>query len=347
MMDAPARPTANMPALRTIPFIDAPSGPVQLAELRAASLQPLLAIAKETLSATTIRWGDRLSRRWLARSASPYRRDVESVERLLQVPGAYVLNLNYEWACTTGCHPRDGLAAMTLYRTLDWPLRLGAEVVVARHETPHGPYLNVTWPGFVGLLTAVAKGRFAAAINQGPMTYSFDRFGLGLPIDWCVNRIRVWRQRALPPTHLLRQVFETCRTYAQAKERLLTTPVAAPVFFTLTGTHPGEGCIIERRENDAVLHEGANVTANHWLNDQFHGRPRPIHSLDRREKLLELMPRATETFDWLQPPILNRLTRLACEMNAGVGSLVAQGWDGTVPQTTILACDTDAGIRRP
>jgi hypothetical protein len=339
-MDALSRPTAGITALRTIPFVDAPSGPVQLAELRAASLPSLLAIAKETLPEAAIRWGDGLSRRWLARSASPYGQDVARVERLLQVPGAYVLNLNYEWACTTGCHPRDGQNAMTLYRTLDWPLRLGAEIVVARHVTPLGAYLNITWPGFVGLLTAVAKGRFAAAINQGPMSFSFDRFGLGLPLDWCVNRIRVWRQRAIPPTHLLRQVFETCGTFAEAKEYLRTTPVAAPVFFTLTGMHPGEGCIIERRENDAVLHEGANVTANHWLNDRFRGRPRPIHSLERRAKLLELLPGAKQPFDWLQPPVLNHLTRLACEMNAAEGSLIVQGWDGPVPQTVVLTCDT-------
>ncbi|HEX9448381.1 MAG TPA: hypothetical protein VF920_10375 [Dongiaceae bacterium] len=58
---------------------------------------------------------------------------------------AYVLNLNYEWACTTGYHPRPGGAGMALYRTLDWPLRLGGAVVVGRHQTSHGPYLNVTW----------------------------------------------------------------------------------------------------------------------------------------------------------------------------------------------------------
>lgn len=344
-MDTPGTPAATQTALRTIPFIDAPTGPVQLAELQAASLQPLLAIAKETLSATTIRWGDRLSERWLARSASPYRRDVESIEHLLQVPGAYVLNLNYEWACTAGCHPRDGSDAMTLYRTLDWPLRLGGEVVVARHMTPQGPYLNITWPGFVGVLTAVAKGRFAAAINQAPMAYSLGRFGLGVSVDWCVNRVRLWRQHAMPPTHLLRQVFETCSSYDQAREHLLATPVAAPVFFTLTGTGPGQGCVIERREEDAILHEGTNVTANHWLTDRFHGRPRPIRSRDRRAKLLELLPAAKQPLDWLQPPILNRLTRLASEMNAATGSLVVQGWDGPVPQTAVLTCDTDPAIR--
>lgn len=346
-MDVPVRETASITALRTIPFIDAPAGPAQLAELRADTLRPLLAIARETLPELTIRYGDRLSRHWLARSASPYRADVATVDRLLQTPGAYVLNLNYEWACTTGCHPRDGSEAMTLCRTLDWPLRLGAEVVVARHETACGSYLNITWPGFVGLLTAVAQGRFAAAINQAPMGYSFGRFGLGLTLDWCVNRFRVWRQRAIPPTHLLRQVFETCSSYDTAKERLLTTPVAAPVFFTLTGTRPGEGCVIERREHDAVLHDGANVTANHWLNDRFRGRPRPLHSLDRRARLLELLPGVTQPLDWLQPPVLNRLTRLACEMNAASGSLVVQGWDGTVPQTAVLACNTNAIGQQP
>jgi len=216
-------------------------------------------------------------------------------------------------------------------------LRLGADVVVARHDTLCGSYVNVTWPGFIGLLTAVAPGRFAAAINQGPIDYSFERVSLGLPVDWCVNRFRVWRRRYLPPTHLLRQVFETCRSYDEAKAKLMTTPVAAPVFFTLTGPSPGQGCVIERRATEAILHEGPEVTGNHWINDRFHGRPRPIRSHDRREKLQQLLPEVAAPLDWVQAPVLNRLTRLACEMNAATGSLVLQGWESMAPATRIFA----------
>ena len=42
-------------------------------------------------------------------------------------------------------------------------------VEVARQRGVAGDFLSVTWPGFAGLLTAVAPGRFAASINQAPM----------------------------------------------------------------------------------------------------------------------------------------------------------------------------------
>src|SRR6185369_7336930 len=125
--------------------------------------------------------------------------------------------------------------------------------------------------------------------------------------------------------------------YDEAKAKLMTTPVAAPVFFTLTGPSPGQGCVIERRATEAILHEGPEVTGNHWINDRFHGRPRPIRSHDRREKLQQLLPEVAAPLDWVQAPVLNRLTRLACEMNAATGSLVLQGWVSMAAATRIFA----------
>jgi hypothetical protein len=40
---------------------------------------------------------------------------------------------------------------------------------VAHRYGPAGEFFDVTWPGAVGTLTAVAPGRFAAAINQAPL----------------------------------------------------------------------------------------------------------------------------------------------------------------------------------
>ncbi len=31
-----------------------------------------------------------------------------------------------------------------------------------------------------------------------------------MPLDWALNRGRVWRAAGLPPAHLLRHAFETC-----------------------------------------------------------------------------------------------------------------------------------------
>ena len=158
-----------------------------------------------------MRWGDRYSEAWLENAANPYLPEIREIAKILGKPGGYALNFSFEMGCTTGCRAPDTNSAMQLYRTLDWPFRLGADVVVARHQPPAGSYYNITWPGYVGVLTAMAPGRFAAAINQPPMTYSFDRFSLGLPIDWVVNRLRIRKLTSIPPVHLLREGFRPVR----------------------------------------------------------------------------------------------------------------------------------------
>jgi hypothetical protein len=40
--------------------------------------------------------------------------------------------------------------------------------MVARHQAEAGRFLNVTWPGYAGVTTAMAPGRFSAALNQAP-----------------------------------------------------------------------------------------------------------------------------------------------------------------------------------
>jgi hypothetical protein len=264
--------------------------------------------------------------------------EIDEVARLLGQPGAYALNFCFEMGCTTACRSADGAAGMQLYRTLDWPFRLGRDVVVARHVPPAGAYWNITWPGYLGVLTAVAAGRFAAAINQPPMTYTFGRFGLGLPIDWAVNRWRVRKATALPPVHLLRQAFEQCPSYAEAKAMLVGTPVCIPVIYTLTGTAPGEGCVIERRESDAVVHEGPVCVTNHWLNGRFRGNLRLTrNSAARLAAMRAALPSLGQSrLGWLTPPVLNRFTRLGAELDAGTGRLVVQGWHGNAPQTRVL-----------
>jgi hypothetical protein len=259
-----ARQPDESPTLVEIPVVDAPDGPLHLARLQSLQLPRILRLTHESISPALLRWGDVYAARCLRSAGNPYLAEIDEIARLLAQPGAHALNFSFEMGCTTACRAPDGEAAMQLYRALDWPFRLGGDVVVARHATQAGPYYNITWPGYLGVLTAMAPRRFAAAINQPPMSYTFDRFGLGLPIDWLVNRWRIRRMTALPPVHLLRQAFEQCTSYAQAKEILATTPICIPVIYTLTGTTSDEGCIIERREHDAVLHEGPVCVANHW-----------------------------------------------------------------------------------
>jgi hypothetical protein len=333
--------------LPEIPIIDAPEGPLQLAMACPREIRRIVGLIRRVIPGPMLRWGDRYAENSLRHARNPYLPEIDTVARLLGQPGAYALNFSFELGCTTACRsPREGAPAQ-LYRTLDWPFRLGRDVVVARHVPPVGGYHNITWPGFLGVLTGVAPGRFAAAINQPPMAYSFERLSLGLPIDWMVNRWRVRKAMALPPAHLLRQAFERCASYAEAKAMLTATPVCIPVIYTLTGVTPDDGCIIERRERNALVHAAPACIANHWLTDRFQGRPRGQNSHRRLAAMWTALPSlGAQPLGWLRPPVLNGLTRLAAELDAKSGSLTVQGWHGTVPQTRMLALTGLDGAER-
>jgi hypothetical protein len=153
-----------------------------------------------------------------------------------------------------------------LARTLDWPFPgLGRHTDVVRTQGPAREYFSVTWPGYAGVLTAMAPSRFAACINQAPMwrrtRHPWLRF-----YDLAANAIHTWvNVRHLPPDQLLRQVFESCATYAAAKSVLEETPVGRPVIYTLIGCAPGERCVIERTENGFETREDATSAANDWM----------------------------------------------------------------------------------
>ena len=51
---------------------------------------------------------DAVSRRWLERSHSPYLAEIDRIAARIARPGAYFLNLSYEWGCTSsvGDSPR-------------------------------------------------------------------------------------------------------------------------------------------------------------------------------------------------------------------------------------------------
>ena len=127
-------------------------------------------------------------------------------------------------ACTAGARMVEGLG-MVHARALDWPVQgLGRHTVVLRHvNAPAGEFLSIGWPGYSGVLSGVRLGAFSATINQAPV--------LGMPnLQW-------------PPSHLLRYVFETCRTYAEALAVLRDTPVCFPAFVLLAG--PDRASIVE------------------------------------------------------------------------------------------------------
>jgi hypothetical protein len=317
-----------------IPIVDlGPLPPETLAQSHAESAAALVAAARKMLPGPLLPVLDRLSRRWAARSDNPYREEVARLSARIGT-GAWFMNFCFEWGCTTGVAPDPSGVGTRMLRTLDWPFHgVGRHVLVARQEGPAGSFLNVTWPGFVGVVTAVAPGRFALAINQAPLV---RRGYLPLAADWMVNRVQVFRSRHLPPVHIARQVMETCRSYEEAKELLETTPIALPAFFALAGTRAHEGCVIERTETRAWVHPAPAAAANHWLTQGLRGRARGVDSRRRHRLMNGLSRLPSRAFDWMIEPIHNKDTRLSVVANPATGSLLVQGWEVEGPATEVL-----------
>jgi hypothetical protein len=105
------------------------------------------------------------------------------------------------------------------------------------------------------------------------------------------------------------------------------------VLFTLSGTRPEEGCVIERTETAAVVHDGAQACANAWRSPHLSGRVRGRDNPARRAQMEATQAGPLAGFEWIKPPILNRFTRLAVEANAAQGTLRATGYEREAPAT--------------
>jgi len=341
--------------LPDIPIIDADT-PEALFDARREQARALSVLCNGGIPAPATALADRFARRWLARNAPD---DLPAIDRIadgLGRPGGHMLNMIYEWSCTTGAAPDPSGEGVRLVRILDWAWPgLGQHLVTARSRGPAGPFLSATWPGAVGLFTGMAPGRFAAGLNQAPLRKVTGIYTFDIAFSW----LRMWRGGGLPAALLLRQTFETARSYAEARDRLAdpTQRVAVPAFFVLCGTRPGEACVIERLETDAVVHEGETaVVANDWLSPGLKGAgpsfPRGegrseadtrLLCAERRAQLTDHLRAPIDDLSWLSPPVLNRRTRVAAVANPATGDWMLQGWergqrDGppAVPGTSLL-----------
>jgi len=299
---------------------------------------------------------DSAARRWLTRSCSPYVPEIAQIAATLGFPGVWLLNNSYQWGCTSLAREEDGVP--WLARTLDWPFPgLGRHTDVVRTKGPAGEYLSVTWPGYVGVLTAMAPSRFAACINQAPMWRRTLHPWLRL-YDLAANSIHTWVNiRHMPPDQVLRQVFENCPTYDAAKTMLENTPVARPVIYTLIGCAPSERCVIERTENGFETREDDTSAANDWVPNRPNWEARmgatqfltsesavvAARCRDRRDALAGwggLLSRSG--FDWLKPPVLNPYTRLAVTMSPARAILRVAGYEMTtavLPEQVTQTCE--------
>jgi hypothetical protein len=301
---------------------------------------------------------DVISRRWLERQQNPYLDEIHRVASGLARPGVYFLNIVYEWACSTSAGPDPRGCGMRLIRVLDWGLHgIGRHVVIAQQPGRHGVFYNSTWPGFAGVLTAMAPGRFAAAINQAPRLPIFGPRW----IDEVAGRVRILRSKGvIPAAHLLRRVFEEARDYGEARTMLADERqrLAMPALFTLAGVGPREACVVEaiaqqRRVHDAPADDGCTIgVANDWLSGDLPGIPR-AHSLGpspavsprennrmRRSIVCVLQQGAFGGAADLVPPVLNSHTVMVVSANAAIGEMTVEALDplaGAGPLPRVVA----------
>lgn len=334
--DMPLAAAATLGALPEIPVWDVgPRFAIETLDRIGQGGRALLETASAGHPQIALRIGDLIARRWLQRWRSPYLAEIEEIAGRVGRPGVVFFNVHYEWACTTAARPGPDGRSARLIRTLDWHTPgIGRHIMAARVSGAQGPWITLAWPGYAGVLQAMAPGRFSASINQAPMRAPSGR--------WAVDRLAfaraIWRSPHLSPVHVLRRAFETARSYLEAKAMLTATPVCAPAIFTLAGVAPCETCVIERLETEArVIEDRAVVGANDWQSDEWCERRWPgTDSAARAARIEGAEAHLDPGFPWLVPPILGEETRLAMVADAAEGRLIAQGYEAGRPATAVL-----------
>jgi hypothetical protein len=182
------------------------------------------------------------------------------------------------------------------------------------------------------VLTAMAPGRFAVALNQAPMRKSVG----WIYLDWAANRRRVWNMPHPTPAHLLRAVCDEAASFDEAVARLTSEPISTPAIYSIAGIADFETAVIERTETEARVHRGAHVAANHWQAQGWTGHPRGSDSAGRAAMLAGIPADLETQFEWLHAPVLNPRTRIAMVADARQGRLTAQGYEDGKPATAIL-----------
>ncbi|HKF73749.1 MAG TPA: hypothetical protein VKB68_18485 [Stellaceae bacterium] len=342
--------------VRDIPILDVgrlPSGDLcrRDPERARALLRAVLGAQSHPLLPYVTGLLDRVSHSWLVRQANPYLEEIRDVAAVLRRPGAYFLNTVYEWACSTSVAP-DPAGGQRMIRVLDWGMAgLGRHTVIARHSAEAGPFYSATWPGYAGVLTAMAPDRFSAAINQAP---KMPVSGLAF-LDEVASRLRVLRSRGtVPGAHLLRQVFERAPDYVAAVEMLTDESVtlAMPALFSLAGSEPGEGCVIEAIDDKRRVHpsadaeKGALGVANQWLSSDLEGKARN-HAVGtgpmlppeennrlRRAMVAKLQGEAFSGAADLPEPVLNSHTVMVVVANASRGEMLVEGLEA--PEGSVI-----------
>ena len=161
---------------------------------------------------------------------------------------------------------------MVHVRTLDWPIEGMGEVTrLFRFRRGQREFVSVAMPGQVGMLSGMLPGAYSVTINWAPPAAlpSFD-FG---------------------PGFLLRDVFETCDTYAAAVQRLEKEHLSTSVFYTVCGVEKDQACVIERTQQGAAVRPFVGPTlvqANHHIAPTFAKNNEAIREVPPEEEVFSI-----------------------------------------------------------
>jgi hypothetical protein len=128
-------PIANNPLVE-IPYVDATDGgALAVAQAEAGRFQAIIRAGRARYGSLAIGIGDAVSRTWLRRQKGSLADEIDAVADEAGRGGAWLLNLSYEWCCTTGAGPDPSGRGNRMLRTLDWPMHgLGETIVVAKFK---------------------------------------------------------------------------------------------------------------------------------------------------------------------------------------------------------------------
>ncbi len=147
--------------------------------------------------------------------------------------------------------------AVAHVRNMDWPLKdCGAYSCVIHYKgAPGGSFTTLGWPGYVGVLSGVAPGRFSATINQAPQSNLTSA-------QW-------------PASFALRYNFENSNSFDEAVTDLKATNMAAAALFLVAGTKKNQAAVVEHCGSKASVRkmkDGALAVANHYESKALRSR---------------------------------------------------------------------------
>ena len=198
----------------------------------------------------------------------------------VSVGTATMLNCLYElshlpqpkWlGCTAGVRWIEG-HGMVHVRTLDWPIDgMGEATRLFRFKRGKREFISIAMPGQVGMLSGMLPGAYSVTINWAPPA-ALPTFDFG-------------------PGFLLRDVFETCDTYAAAVERLTKEQLSTSVFYTICGAARNQACVIERTQQGAAVRPFTGTTlvqANHHIAPTFAQNNEAIRKVPPEEEVFSI-----------------------------------------------------------